>query len=38
MSENRKQKVISSLSMLKQPKNDTEKYFALLAKGLVDDF
>ena len=34
MCENRPQAVVASLKMLKKPKNETEKYFAMIANGL----
>jgi hypothetical protein len=34
MCENRPQAVVASLKMLKKPKNETEKYFTMIANGL----
>ncbi len=34
MCENRPQAIVASLKMLKKPKNETEKYFAMIANGL----
>ena len=37
MCQNRPQQIVASLKQLKKPKNETDKYFAQLASGLVQD-
>jgi hypothetical protein len=37
MCQNRPQQIVASLKQLKKPKNETEKYFAKLTSGVMND-